>query len=306
MTDNASSRPVWLTWILRHKIISALVGLGVLVAIGLVNPSGPGSSTTDAPPTGLTAGTSPSSTPLASPTASGLATSSAEAAVPPPAAPTGVPADAQQATVARIVDGDTLELAATAPGPATQIDVRLLEINTPETQHPDKPVQCYGAEATAHLTQLAPVGSTVWIQRDQEIKDQYGRYLLYLWNEQGTFVNLALVRDGYAEAVLYRPNDKHWNTISAAETNAQQVTVGLWGACDHFGSPAHTPEATSNPQPQPDLEPNIENNDSSGDYRFPPPPPDKDCSSIAASSFPVRPGDPHRFDRDGDGIGCEG
>ncbi len=37
----------------------------------------------------------------------------------------------------------------------------------------------------------------------------------------------------------------------------------------------------------------------------PPPPPDLDCSEIPYRNFIVRPGDPHRFDADGDGIGCE-
>jgi archaellum component FlaF (FlaF/FlaG flagellin family) len=38
---------------------------------------------------------------------------------------------------------------------------------------------------------------------------------------------------------------------------------------------------------------------------IPPPPPDLDCGDIPYRNFVVRPPDPHRFDRDGDGIGCE-
>jgi len=38
---------------------------------------------------------------------------------------------------------------------------------------------------------------------------------------------------------------------------------------------------------------------------IPPPPPDLDCDDIPYRNFVVRPPDPHRFDRDGDGIGCE-
>ena len=38
---------------------------------------------------------------------------------------------------------------------------------------------------------------------------------------------------------------------------------------------------------------------------LPPPPPDLDCSQIPYKNFLVRSGDPHRFDSDGDGIGCE-
>lgn len=38
---------------------------------------------------------------------------------------------------------------------------------------------------------------------------------------------------------------------------------------------------------------------------LPPPPPDLDCGNLAAKNFPVFPPDPHRFDTDRDGIGCE-
>lgn len=38
---------------------------------------------------------------------------------------------------------------------------------------------------------------------------------------------------------------------------------------------------------------------------IPPPPPDLDCSEIDERSFEVRGADPHRFDSDHDGIGCE-
>lgn len=36
-----------------------------------------------------------------------------------------------------------------------------------------------------------------------------------------------------------------------------------------------------------------------------PPPPDLDCKDISYRNFKVLPPDPHRFDRDKDGIGCE-
>jgi uncharacterized protein DUF1524 len=39
---------------------------------------------------------------------------------------------------------------------------------------------------------------------------------------------------------------------------------------------------------------------------IPPPPPDLDCADITFRRFTVLPPDPHHFDGDGDGIGCEG
>jgi endonuclease YncB( thermonuclease family) len=54
-------------------------------------------------------------------------------------------------------------------------------------------------------------------------------YLLYVWNEQGTFVNESLVSSGHAEAVLFPPNDKYWPVISQAEDAARQTVAGLCG-----------------------------------------------------------------------------
>jgi hypothetical protein len=41
------------------------------------------------------------------------------------------------------------------------------------------------------------------------------------------------------------------------------------------------------------------------DFCIPPPPPDLDCPDIGETDFTVRPPDPHGFDADGDGVGCE-
>ena len=42
------------------------------------------------------------------------------------------------------------------------------------------------------------------------------------------------------------------------------------------------------------------------DVCIPPSPPDLDCGDIAYGRFTVYPPDPHRFDGDFDGVGCEG
>ncbi len=41
------------------------------------------------------------------------------------------------------------------------------------------------------------------------------------------------------------------------------------------------------------------------DLCIPPNSPDRDCKDITAKRFRVLPPDPHKLDRDGDGIGCE-
>ena len=41
------------------------------------------------------------------------------------------------------------------------------------------------------------------------------------------------------------------------------------------------------------------------DFCIPSPPPDLNCGDISEKRFTVLPPDPHRLDRDKDGIGCE-
>jgi hypothetical protein len=41
------------------------------------------------------------------------------------------------------------------------------------------------------------------------------------------------------------------------------------------------------------------------DFCIPSPPPDLNCADISQKRFTVTGSDPHGFDRDGDGIGCE-
>lgn len=242
---------------------------------------------------------------------------------------TGSASNGQQATVNRIVDGDTLVLTALdtggpLPAPGRNVEVRLLEIDAPEVAGRS---ECYGSRATDELRNLMPVGSTVSVHRDVDLKDQYDRYLLYVWNTEGTFVNLAMVRRGFAEAVLYQPNDRHWQSINGAQERARSAGIGLWGACAGQGSPGteteSTPATPSPPLPSPPTAdsptppsprvpstpdpsiPSVPTTGAGDGYVAPPPPPDLDCSDVSAREFDVRPGDPHRFDADGDGIGCE-
>ena len=58
--------------------------------------------------------------------------------------------DAQAGEVVRVIDGDTLVI--NFEGEDQR--VRLLNIDTPETKHPDKAVECLGPEATAFLESM--------------------------------------------------------------------------------------------------------------------------------------------------------
>ncbi len=104
----------------------------------------------------------------------------------------GVPKGAQSGVVTRVVDGDTLHVSVPRDGrvhASSDVKVRLLEIDTPESVKPGVAPQCYSHEAAHALERLAPVGSTVFFVGDEDLLDPYGRTLLYMWNSAGRFVN---------------------------------------------------------------------------------------------------------------------
>ncbi len=148
-----------------------------------------------------------------------------------PATVSGIerPVSATASHVAYVHDGDTLYLQPDGTtARADEITVRLIGIDTPELR-PE--VECFALEARDRLRELLPEGSQVWVAADADPLDQYGRSLLYLWTEGGDFVNLTLVREGYASAVDIAPNDAYWPELLDAERSAQDARAGLWGRC---------------------------------------------------------------------------
>lgn len=144
-----------------------------------------------------------------------------------------VPDHAQAGVVEKVVDGDTIWVRIDGTdGPLSSgatHKIRILEIDTPETQHPTKGVQCGGPEATAFAEEMIPVGSTVHLLADREDTDVYGRFLRYVWTDDGVFYNREAVRQGYARAVLYEPNDAFIEDLRAAEAEARAAGRGIWG-----------------------------------------------------------------------------
>lgn len=141
----------------------------------------------------------------------------------------GIPTDAFAATVNYVHDGDTLYL----DDGGTELKVRLIGLDTPELasqQNPDAE-ECYGVEARELLRDFLPEGTSVWASEDREPEDRYGRSLLYVYLQDGTFVNLAMVELGAAEALKVGLNDRYWTELREAEDDAYAANLGMWGSC---------------------------------------------------------------------------
>lgn len=127
------------------------------------------------------------------------------------------------ASVIRVIDGDTVDV--DLDGDETRI--RLLNVDTPETKHPDEPVQCLGLEASQFLEDLLPVGTEVELDYDVEKEDSYGRTLAGLFHED-VLVNAQIAAEGLGVAVVYEPNSKFYDEVKNAEQSAREEQVGLF------------------------------------------------------------------------------
>jgi micrococcal nuclease len=222
--------------------------------------------------------------------------------------PTGL---VQAGTVVAVVDGDTIDVDVAG----TVFRVRYIGMDTPETR---SGVEWMGAEASAANESLV-AGTQVLLEKDVSETDQYGRLLRYVWVAEGEgwlLVNLELIRLGYAQISTYPPDVKYADNIYVqAEREAIEAGRGLWAPTP---TPAPTPVAVVTPVPfaapiAPPVAPPSDCDPSYPTLCLPIGAADIDCPEMYAQGiarFPVvwslpNP-DPHGFDGDADGIGCEG
>ena len=115
--------------------------------------------------------------------------------------------------VKEVIDGDTVIL-------STGQSVRLIGINTPETDMP------FFEEAKQYLDYL--IGDKqVRLEKDISDKDQYGRLLRYIYLDD-IFINLEMVKSGFANSFAYPPDIKYHDLFTEAERGARKQSIGLW------------------------------------------------------------------------------
>jgi micrococcal nuclease len=145
--------------------------------------------------------------------------------------PETVPADADPAVVDRVVDGDTIRILGPGSGRADgSVRVRLLQVDAPELDHPQRGRECGAGSATAMVEDLLPPGSIVWLAADREDRDRFDRLLRYAWSEDGVDVQAALVEAGLAEVLVIAPNDRFARGLRPLEAAARERDAGVWGA----------------------------------------------------------------------------
>ena len=155
----------------------------------------------------------------------------------------GVPQEAVWGLVVRVADGDTLTVRFED---GVEERIRLLDVDTPETVHPNRPEECFGAQASAFTKTLT--GQRVAIE--EMGRDRYDRVLAYVWvepDEGAVLWNLRLLEEGLAVYNGYGNPGKYADMSRAAAEKALLAGVGLWSACTLTFDPTPTP--TPHPTP---------------------------------------------------------
>jgi micrococcal nuclease len=226
-----------------------------------------------------------------------------------------------RAKVTRVVDGDTFVVKI-----GTREDrIRVLGIDTPEVG------RCYASQATNRARVLAE-GKFVRLagDRSQARRDRFGRLLAYVTLPNGKDYGRQMLLEGYAVVLIVGRPFARVQSYRAAVSLAQLTATGRWSAC--VASPTTTTTAAATTTTTTPVEtttvatttttlPTTATTTATTtttpsncapsypDVCIPPPPPDLDCKDVPYTNFrviyTVPSPDPHRFDGDHDGIGCE-
>jgi len=115
--------------------------------------------------------------------------------------------------VIEVIDGDTLVL-------SNNEHVRLIGINTPESER-------YFYGEAKEVLKLLVLNKNVRLEKDVDDRDTYGRLLRYVYIGN-LFVNLEMVKRGFANVFTFPPNVKYTDKFIEAERGASTNEIGLW------------------------------------------------------------------------------
>jgi len=140
--------------------------------------------------------------------------------------------ETQKVKVQEIIDGDTIKVEDIDTKEA--FTVRYLGIDTPELDGPAYET-CFSEQAKKENEELIS-GKELLLEFDTDKYDQFARTLAYVYTvdqlgEKDIFVNLELLKQGYARFYLDKQNTLYQEELVEATISAQEEYLGLWGEC---------------------------------------------------------------------------
>lgn len=144
--------------------------------------------------------------------------------------------------VLNVVDGDTIKVKVDGKSET----VRFLLVDTPESVHPNKPVQPFSKEASKHTENMLS-GSNVELELGIGERDKYGRLLAYVYAD-GKSVQKSLLEKGLARvAYVFEPNTKYVDDYEKIQKQAQKEGIGIWSLENYSQEEGYISEETEDP-----------------------------------------------------------
>lgn len=144
--------------------------------------------------------------------------------------------------VLNVVDGDTIKVKVDGKNET----VRFLLVDTPESVHPNKPVQPFSKEASKHTENMLS-GSNVELELGIGERDKYGRLLAYVYAD-GKSVQKSLLEKGLARvAYVFEPNTKYVDDYEKIQKQAQKEGIGIWSLENYSQEEGYISEKTEDP-----------------------------------------------------------
>jgi endonuclease YncB( thermonuclease family) len=170
------------------------------------------------------------------------------------------------ARITSVVDGDTIKVRAFG-AKRRFYTVRLIGIDTPETQRPGVAVECGGRQASSSMYRLAfsapqdtdgdglldddgdSQGRSVVLRTDpsQDLFDRYDRLVAYVTTRSGVSLAKRQLSSGWAEVYVYGGKPfVQVRSFRRAERRARSADRGVWDECGgDFHRPARPASASA-------------------------------------------------------------
>jgi micrococcal nuclease len=132
--------------------------------------------------------------------------------------------------VVKVTDGDTIKVSISG----RRFDIRLIGINTPETVHPTKPIECFGPESSDFAKELLG-GSSVYLEYDktQAPFDRWDRVIAHVWTEDKELYASEAIANGFGVEYTYDADYKYKDIYLQDQSKAEKSSIGLWGSCSN-------------------------------------------------------------------------
>jgi len=135
-----------------------------------------------------------------------------------------LPCFADPYKVLRVIDGDTIDI----DYKGKHERIRLLNVDTPESVHPDKTRNTRQGKQASDYTKKRLTDASVSLEFDANKRGKYGRLLAYVFLDKKNF-NLELVQEGWSPYYTkYGASKRYHDQFVLAQDHARIKGVNIW------------------------------------------------------------------------------